>query len=524
MKAVIYARYSSHGQTEQSIEGQLRDCYAYAQSHDLTIVGEYIDRAISGRTDERPDFQRMITDAAKRSFACVLVWKLDRFARNRYDSAFYKAQLKKNGVRVISATESISDEPEGIILEGLLESMAEYYSANLAKHVRRGQRESILAGKFLGGTLPIGFLVEDQHLVIDERTAPIVQEIFRMADEGITNRDIIADLTARGLMNRSGKPFTQNAILRVLRNKKYIGTLEYSGEEYEGWCPAIVDPKVFERVGKRLDQRRYAPAAGKGGVTYSLQGKAFCGHCGAALVGDSGTGHMGELYRYYSCGARKKRGSCKKSAEKKDFLEKLVVEQTLLYVLDEERLRKIAVSVAALNTSENSNAAQIDRMKKQLTRIDQEIGNLVDSLTVCPASARDPIFAKIDVLSTQKFQIDLDLSRLQLVDDERSANEIFAWLKEFCQGDPNDEAYRQRIIDTFVNAVYVFDDRLLIYYNTKDGQQRTAYDPEHLTGGEEISLGSDLTPLDKFGFDTACTAKLSQIRTFTDVFVFIWVR
>ena len=137
MKAVIYARYSSENQREESIEGQLRECTAYCQKNDITIVRSYIDRALSAKTDNRPDFQRMIKDSAKGLFDVVLVWKLDRFARNRYDSAHYKAQLKKYGVKVLSATENISEGLEGIILESLLEGMAEYYSAELAEKVIR---------------------------------------------------------------------------------------------------------------------------------------------------------------------------------------------------------------------------------------------------------------------------------------------------------------------------------------------------------------------------------------------------
>ena len=135
MTAVIYARYSSDSQREASIEGQLRDCKDYAEKNGITVVGTYIDRAYSAKTDDRPDFQRMIKDSAKKIFDVVLVWKLDRFARNRYDSARYKIQLKKNGVKLMSATEIISEGPEGIILESVLEGYAEYYSADLAENV-----------------------------------------------------------------------------------------------------------------------------------------------------------------------------------------------------------------------------------------------------------------------------------------------------------------------------------------------------------------------------------------------------
>ena len=147
-KAVIYARFSSHSQTEQSIEGQLRECYDFAKRSDITIVGEYIDRALTGTSDKRPQFLKMIDDSKKKNFEFVLVYQLDRFARNRYDSANYKAKLKKNGVRVLSAKENITDDASGILVEGMLESMAEYYSAELSQKVKRGIKESLIKGCF----------------------------------------------------------------------------------------------------------------------------------------------------------------------------------------------------------------------------------------------------------------------------------------------------------------------------------------------------------------------------------------
>ena len=191
IKAVIYARYSSHGQQEQSIDGQLRDCYAFAERQGYSVIGEYIDRALTGRNDDRPDFQRMLADARKKQFKYIIVWKLDRFARNRYDSAVHKADLKKYGVRVISATENITDEPEGIMLEGLLESLAEYYSANLSKHVKRGMRESVLAGNYTGGIPPYGYKVEGKKLVVDENTAPIIRYVFEQYAKGVPKKKIL---------------------------------------------------------------------------------------------------------------------------------------------------------------------------------------------------------------------------------------------------------------------------------------------------------------------------------------------
>ena len=188
MKAVIYARYSSDSQREESIEGQIRECTAFAEKNGITILRHYIDRAYSAKTDNRPDFQEMIKDSGKKLFDMVIVWKLDRFARNRYDSARYKAQLKRNGVKVVSATEVISEGAEGIILESVLEGYAEYYSADLSEKVIRGRKENALKYKFNGGTLPIGYVIDEQQL--------------REAETGIQN---LLNAIQQGILTKSTK-------------------------------------------------------------------------------------------------------------------------------------------------------------------------------------------------------------------------------------------------------------------------------------------------------------------------------
>ena len=130
-RAAIYGRYSSHLQKDTSIEQQFTEIRKYCRDNDIYIVSEYADRGISGTTDERPEFQRMIKDSAKGKFNFVVVWKVDRFARNRYDSAMYKAKLKKNGIKVLYAKEAIPDGPEGILLESILESSAQNANTTL---------------------------------------------------------------------------------------------------------------------------------------------------------------------------------------------------------------------------------------------------------------------------------------------------------------------------------------------------------------------------------------------------------
>lgn len=250
MNAVIYARYSSHSQREESIEGQLRECREYADRNGMTVVGSYIDRALSAKTADRPEFQRMIKDSAKGLFEIVLVWKLDRFSRDRYDSAHYKHILKKNGVKVVPAREHISEGPEGIILESMLEGYAEFYSAELSEKIHRGQKENALKGKNNGCGIPLGYALDKQtqKLIIDPETAPLVVEIFTRYADGETVRSIIEDFNARGLTTRKGNPISMSSFNALLKNRKYIGEYWYQDVVIPRGVPAIVSEEPFCRV------------------------------------------------------------------------------------------------------------------------------------------------------------------------------------------------------------------------------------------------------------------------------------
>ena len=478
VNAVIYARYSSHNQTEQSIEGQLHDAYDFAQREGYTIIGEYIDRAQSGTKDTRKDFQRMIVDAQKKQFQAVIVWKLDRFARNRYDSAIYKAKLKKFGVRVVSVMERIQDNPEGIILEGMLESMAEYYSANLAVNIKRGQRESIAKGRYCGGPIPYGYKSSDGHLIEDEKKGPIIRELFSRYATGESMKSIIDDFTARGVKGLYGGKLTYTTFSRALVNRAYIGEYSYNGEVVPGLAAALIDADTFDKVQNKVKARKHAPAAGKAKIEYLLQGKCFCGHCGGSMVGESGKGRNGEVYSYYSCRNRKKFHTCQKKNEKKDFIEWYVVEQTVDYILTPERMDKVAASVVAEYEKEFGDGP-IKEKERQINKAERELNNLVDRLANAPDAAVPRIYARMEELESQKADLEIDVAKLKIARGIRfTEEEVKAWLKRFCDGDLLDEEFRRRIIDVFINSVYLYDKRIIIFYNIKGGKQVSYIDVE----------------------------------------------
>jgi len=494
MNAVIYARYSSYTQTERSIEGQIEDCTRYADGNNFVIVGQYIDRARSGTSaDARPDFQRMIRDAEKRQFEAVLVYKLDRFARNRYDSAIYKAKLKKAGVRVVSVTEAISEDPEGVILEAMLEGLAEYYSRNLSQNVKRGMKIAREHGTFTGGRLPYGYGLDGKKVIVDEHEAEAVRYVYSEYARGSTMREIVEELNRRGYKPRTGAKFTTNSFQSVLRSKKYIGQYTFAQEASECAYPRIIEDELYYAVQDRFAAVRRAPAAGKAKIAYLLQGKLFCGHCGANMVGESGRGKGGAVYHYYACANRKKRHTCKKKNEKKDVIEQYVIDQTLEYVLEPERLDYIAGRVAAEYEKEFSDSS-ILTLQKQLAQIEREMDDCVDVLLEVRKNAflTQKITEKVQTLTDRKSEIELDLSKLKIACKNRlSQEEIKKWLKSFASGDPLDEEYRRRIIDIFVNAVYLYDDKIVIYYNVKGGKQVTYSEMLEDTAAAEMSECSD---------------------------------
>ena len=472
--AVIYARYSSAGQNEQSIEGQLRDCYAFAEREGFSVIGEYIDRALSGRSaDKRERFQDMITDAKKGQFQYVIVYKLDRFARNRYDSAVYKHKLKKYGVKVISATENISDNPEGVILEAVLEASAEYYSLQLSQNIKRGFRESMLKGNYTGSTAPIGYKLVDKNLVIDEEKAQVIKWVFEQYASGINKKVIINELTAKGVYSpKTGRPYGITAFQDALRSRTYIGILERGDIVVEDACPAIIDKATFEKVQERLDANRKAGATKKARVEYILYGKLFCGRCGVNMIGDAGTSRSGERHHYYSCQARKNKKACDKKSEKKDFLEWYVVEQTIEYVLTPARMELIADGVVAEYDKEFNNG-RVKGMEKRLGKIERDIKKLFDMMLDTDSKAvMKNCENKIKELELQQTDLKIDIAKLKVANGIRYTKaDIIAWLKVFTKGDLFDMEFRRRIIDVFINSIYLYDDKVVIYYNLKDGKQ-----------------------------------------------------
>ena len=472
-RLVAYYRYSGgSGQTEQSIEGQRRDCETFAKLHGMTILHEYIDRHISGKTDDRAAFQQMIKDSSKGTFDAVICWKTDRFARNRYDSAVYKKQLRDNGVEIMYAAESNVEGAEGIIIEGLMEALAEYYSAELSEKMRRGMRESALKGQAISRCRALGLTTdENKRFVIDEKTAPTVRFIFEHYAAGESSASIVAQLNAAGKRTSQGNPFNKSSIPRIIQNEMYRGV--YSSRAYnvriEDAIPAIIDADLWERAQTMLKINRQLKAKHEPKADYILSGKLFCGQCGRLMKGVSGhSSGNGEVYRYYACS----NPQCHKHNVTKSMLENKVfcsIRDTLLHPAAMEALADAMMEVQ--KTDSQKPDLEREALERELRDVQRRSKNIMDAIET--GSANPQLIARLDDLTQQESTLTFQLSTMERGQPLTFTRDQFLYLlKNFCvqPTEPQDD-YMHRLLNTFMTRMEITDSELLIYFNISENTE-----------------------------------------------------
>ena len=467
MIGVIYARYSSDSQREESIEGQLRECYAFAEKQGISIIDTYIDRALSAKTDNRPAFQQMIKDSDKQKFDLVIVWKLDRFARNRYDSARYKNTLKKNNVKVVSATETISQNAEGILLESMLEGYAEYYSVELSEKVTRGMTENALKCKFNGGTVPIGYVInKDQMFEVDPVKAPYVVAAFQAYADGKTIKEIVQMLNAKGVTTSHGTKITINIVTDMLKNRRYIGEYKFRDIVNPNGIPRIVPQALFDKVQRERAKNKRATARHKAEDDYLLTTKLFCGKCGVYMTGESGTARNGTVHRYYKCNNAKYKHTCDKKTVKKEWIEDIVVKHTHEMMIDDNVIEDIA-SIVFRNAKKENPAIQL--LKQRLSETENALNNLLRAIEegiITPTTKQRMI-----ELEQTRDEIKLKLIKEEMKKPTITKEGLILWLKHIQNMSLETKEHKQRLIDIFVNAVYLYDDKLVITFNYKEASK-----------------------------------------------------
>ena len=468
--AVAYARYSSAGQRDVSIEQQLADIRAFAKREGFTLVHEYADHARSGfkNASARTAFQSMMSAAESGTFDTVLAWKVDRFGRNREDSAIYKGKLRRFGVKVLYAMEPIPEGSAGVLLEGMLEATAEWYSRQLSENVTRGMSDNARRCLY-NGTRILGYVRgPDGRYAVQPEEAGVVRSIFDLYSSGYSAARICRILNDQGIRTSHGKLFQPEGMMRILTNERYTGVYIWGDVRVPGGMPAIVDRSVFEEA-QRM-RKKTARHVEHGAVDYLLTGKAFCGHCGAAMIGDSGTSKDGTRHYYYTCQARKARKGCTKKSLPKDFLESAVIDFILDHVLSDENIDRTADAIMALQ-EEEMKSSPLAAMETEYQETKKKIANINNAIAAGIWNSSTSAMLKDLEDAAESLRVSVEMlrfSQAQLMDRDR----VIFFLHRFTTGDRSDPLLRRHVIETFLNAVYVFDDHLDIVTNNREGNER----------------------------------------------------
>lgn len=493
LRAVAYTRFSSDGQREESIEAQVRAIKDFAERNNYALHTIYTDRALSGTNDNRPEFIRMIDDAKSGAFDAIIVHKLDRFARNRADSAIYRRELEKCGVKLISVLENFDDSPESIILQSVIEGYNEYYSRNLRREVLKGLRENALSCRFTGGTPPLGYKINRETLKyeINSFEAEAVKLIFKMYLEGEGYTAIIDELNRRSFTTKRGKPFGKNSIFEILKNEKYTGTYIYNktapvGSDgkwnrhqtrnedeiirVEGGIPQIISKEDFKKVQEKMAERKHKSASYKAKQEYLLSGKIRCGCCGSNFCGNARKSTENKpLYISYNC--VKKNGSvkCKNPGVKRDYIEQLVLDKLSTTVFNEEVLPTIISQYNEYALSRNTEYTTIIKeLKQKISDTEKGISNIVDIVVSTGSSA---LADKLNELETTKQQLlqtlmDTEGQVSKLTVDEKKLRAAFYKAKQMLKSGTLKN--RKAIVEKYVKQITMYEDRIEIEYHISD--------------------------------------------------------
>lgn len=478
-KAVIYARYSSDNQRDCSIDQQVKTCHSYAEQQGYEIIRVYDDRALTGKTDKRPSFLRMIRDSAKQEFKYVIVYALDRFSRNKYDSAIYKQKLKENGVRVLSAMEHITDDPTGMLMESILEGFAQYYSDELSQKIHRGLSDN--AEKcIVNGSIPLGYRRgKDGHAEIIEDEAKIVQEIFERVSKGSQLIRIAEDLNERGIRTKKGASWNKSSFNKILSNERYIGTYIYKETKIPNGYPIIIEPELFYKVQEiiktkpraRGDIKRRQNENG----TYLLTGRIYCGNCLSPMIGTSGTSKSGHKCYYYACNGKNTNKPCKKKYIRRNDAELTITKAIHNMLMNDELINWMAdMAVAFQETdSEKKEAEQVNNDLVNTRKRKQNILNAIELHGVITDTTC------IRLKELEKEEKDL-IIKMNAIEKRRSAyftkDDALSYLELIREGNIENKKFQETMIDSFIGKVITFDDYLRVAFNFMRNGERQQID------------------------------------------------
>ena len=487
---VIYARFSSDNQRDESIDAQLRAIRDFAKKNNIIVIAEYIDRAKSAMTDKRPEFLRMVDEAKEGRFDVVLVHKLDRFARNRKDSIGYRLELKRHDVSLVSVLEHLDDSPESIILESVLEAMAEYYSKNLSREVRKGMNENALKGLHTGGLPPLGYDVDPKtkKLVVNEKEAESVRLIFRMFNEGNGYMAIIKELNIQGYKTKTGINFGKNSIHNIIRNEKYTGIYVFNklvskdcdgkrnGNAYkhkddiiriEDAVPPIINKEIFKTAAKKIESRKNQRAGNRAKEVYLLSGKIVCGECGYVYAGNKKmSGRNKKLHVTYRCTGRQTKRICPNKEIRREYIETFVLEMLSRSLFDDKIIPRIADEYRIYQINKDSEKVKLrDNLKKRLNELSRKINNLVE---IVANTASYALTDKLKDIENEKIEVQ---SRYEQICNESSIPEV--GVKELKESfwkakkllKKGQLSTTKKLIELYIDKVYIFENHVEVFFS-----------------------------------------------------------
>lgn len=470
---IIYARYSSHAQKDASIEQQIRECMAFAKAQGIRIVEVYADRAVSGKTDRRPDFQRMMRDAEKGKFRYVIAWKSNRMGRNMLQAMMNEARLNEMGIRVLYTEEDFDNTAAGRFALRSMMNVNQFYSENMAEDIRRGLNDNALQCK-VNGSLPLGFVRgEDGRYALDEPKAAIVQEIFIRVACMEPFVDIANDLNARGIKTSRGKPWGKNSFHALVTNERYLGVYIYDDIRVEGGIPRIISDELFYKVQEVLKTKKNPQGRPRSYGEYLLTGKLYCGHCKSPMVGISGTARSGALHYYYSCQRHRLEKTCDKRNVRRDVIEEAVARAIQDYALQPDIIEWIADSTVEYAKKQET-AFHVAVLEDELSEVKRSIKNLMAAIE--QGIITDTTKSRMLELEAEQARLTAQIAagRADIIVIPRE--DIIAGLTMYRDGDIKDKRYQAKLFDTFLVAVYLYDDDMKIVFSFS-GKQNTVRVP-----------------------------------------------
>lgn len=501
---VVYARYSSHAQNDASIEQQVAECREYAAQHDLKITDVYADRAISGRSDRRPEFQKMIRHAEVGKFQVVLTYKSNRIARNMLDALRYEERLEKVGVKVIYCKENFGDNAAGRLALRMMMSLNEFYSENMAEDIRRGLIDGAKQGKVMG-CIPLGYRKgEDGRYAIDEISAEIVREIFRRVAANETLASIADDLNGRGILTAYKKPWGKNSFHTLLSNERYIGVYQFAEVRIEGGMPAIIDRALFEEVQEKVRRRQEVAGRRRDNAEYLLTGKAFCAKCGAPMVGVSGTSKSGAMHFYYVCKTKRAGHSCKKLNVRKEAAERKVALRLKSIILQPDVVEWMINNVLRFQ-EEAKKQSDLASYQNRLVEVKRGIDNLVKAVEAGVFSQSTK--TRLDELEAEQRELQGMIAVEQAKIKTVTREQIEYYLDSFRDGDVDDPAYQKRLFKAFLVKVFLDDDKFRIVYNYADDLDTMEF-PLTMEDIENVDVPAECSYKPPSGPPQSCTAIL----------------